>query len=503
MRDADELHEALCGLSLMPADASSLRRCSSSLWPPTAPRCVRRDFWVPAERLELVRRAYPQAAFHPAITAPAATRAVPESPERCAAEILRGWFECSGPLRAADLSATLAMPRDLVDQALAQLEAEGQILRGSFSPAERTEWCHRRLLARIHRLTIGRLRREIEPVTTAEFYAFLDRWQHAAPGTQLHGVDGTLQIIRQLQGCEFAAAAWETDRAAAPRGALQARISGPALPFGRSQLGPPLAAPRLRARAGREQEPPRAAHARRAAGHLSARRCAVAAGHAAALAQGFALAPGARSAGRHRIARRVFLRRPDARHRPPGQRSGRRALGTGGRRPGDRRRFRKSARAARSQAPPRRRQGPHRPPAPRARPMGAAASHRQSRPMAMPKRSRASCWLAGAWCSAMSPPASRSPPPGAICWWCCAAWNRAAKSAAAVSSPPSSASSSPCRKRWTCCAPSAAPGDGGEQFALPEALDLLRAIRRSGEVADPATCDTLPWVAPAQPAATA
>jgi ATP-dependent Lhr-like helicase len=67
------------------------------------------------------------------------------------------------------------------------------------------------LLARIHRLTIGRLRREIEPVTTAEFDAFLSRWQHLEPGTQLHGVDGTLQIVRQMQGCEFAASAWEAE----------------------------------------------------------------------------------------------------------------------------------------------------------------------------------------------------------------------------------------------------------------------------------------------------
>src|SRR5207244_8354085 len=100
---------------------------------------------------------------------------------------------------------------------LAQLEAEGQILRGQFMrqgselPNLELEWCHRRLLARIHRLTIGKLRREIEPVTTAQFFAFLNRWQHLAPGHQLHGVDGTLQIIRQLQGSEFAAAAWESE----------------------------------------------------------------------------------------------------------------------------------------------------------------------------------------------------------------------------------------------------------------------------------------------------
>jgi ATP-dependent Lhr-like helicase len=144
-------------------------------------------------------------------------RPIPETQEACAAEIFRGWFECAAPLRASELARDFAMPRELVDQALAQLEAEGQILRGQFTspqspvPNPETEWCHRRLLARIHRLTIGRLRREIEPVTTTEFYAFLNRWQHLSPGHQLHGVDGTLQIIRQLQGSEFAAAAWESE----------------------------------------------------------------------------------------------------------------------------------------------------------------------------------------------------------------------------------------------------------------------------------------------------
>jgi ATP-dependent Lhr-like helicase len=101
------------------------------------------------------------------------------------------------------------------------LEAEGQILRGHFtqwggppglpSSGSELEWCHRRLLSRIHRLTIGRLRREIEPVTTSGFYAFLRRWQHLSEGGQLHGADGALQIVKQLQGCEFPAASWETE----------------------------------------------------------------------------------------------------------------------------------------------------------------------------------------------------------------------------------------------------------------------------------------------------
>jgi ATP-dependent Lhr-like helicase len=213
MRDAEELHEALCGFSLMPAAPEHDAEFGALLATRRATVCFldAGEFWVPAERLELVRRVYPQAAMDPPVASPPG-RPIPESPERCAAEILRGWFECSGPLRASELAANLAMPRDLVDQSLAQLEAEGQILRGQFTArAGELEWCHRRLLARIHRLTIGRLRREIEPVTTAEFEAFLRRWQHLEPGTQLHGVDGTLQIVRQMQGCEFAASAWEAE----------------------------------------------------------------------------------------------------------------------------------------------------------------------------------------------------------------------------------------------------------------------------------------------------
>jgi ATP-dependent helicase Lhr and Lhr-like helicase len=215
LRDPDELHEFLSSVGLLACTDGEAAQFFSALVAvnrATTVRIAGREFWAAAERLSLVLRAYPDAVPDPPISIPATTRAIPESLEACAAEILRGWFECSGPRTAAAYSEMLAMPRDVVDQALAQLEAEGQILRGHFTPGTAdVEWCHRRLLSRIHRLTIGRLRREIEPVATSEFHAFLDRWQHLAEGTQLHGVDGTLQIIRQLQGSEFPAASWEAE----------------------------------------------------------------------------------------------------------------------------------------------------------------------------------------------------------------------------------------------------------------------------------------------------
>jgi len=214
VRDPDELHEALLTLITVPpaaewepffAPLAAAGRATTLLAP--AP------LWVPAERGTIARGVHPQAELAPPI---GFVGEAPPSEEGCAAEILRGWFESGGPYRATELAARLALPRPLVDAGLAQLEAEGQILRGHFHPVPpgvdaELEWCHRRLLARIHRLTIGRLRREIEPVTTADFERFQERWQHTAPGSQLHGADGVLHIIRQLQGYEISAAAWEAE----------------------------------------------------------------------------------------------------------------------------------------------------------------------------------------------------------------------------------------------------------------------------------------------------
>ncbi|HUS06833.1 MAG TPA: hypothetical protein VMZ52_11075, partial [Bryobacteraceae bacterium] len=129
------------------------------------------------------------------------------------AVVLRGWMESTGPATATALAGRLAFSREQVEIALAQLEAEGTVLRGRFTNPDaggEIEWCNRRVLARIHRTTLGRLRREIEPVTAQQFHAFLTRWQHVTDGAQLHGADGALEIVRQLQGYEIPSAAWES-----------------------------------------------------------------------------------------------------------------------------------------------------------------------------------------------------------------------------------------------------------------------------------------------------
>ncbi|HEY0615154.1 MAG TPA: hypothetical protein VGC96_10955, partial [Candidatus Elarobacter sp.] len=121
----------------------------------------------------------------------------------------RGWLESSGPVTVPELAERFAVDAATVASAMLQLETEGQLLRGHFRGGEAEEWCNRRVLARIHRLTLGQLRREIEPVNTAEYVRFLYRWQHVAPSSRLHGIDGTLQVVKQLEGYEIPAAAWE------------------------------------------------------------------------------------------------------------------------------------------------------------------------------------------------------------------------------------------------------------------------------------------------------
>ncbi len=213
VRDADELHDALLTLSTLPVTPEWQAFYEQLESTGRAARLIVEGaaFWVAAERIEVARLAHPGSILYPAIQPAGQVKDMPVDQESAAAYILRGWLESTGPATVSALAAKLAMSRDLVEAALARIEAEGQVLRGNFTAGAEQEWCNRRVLARIHRLTLGRLRREIEPVSTADFLRFLSRWQHLARGTQLHGVDGLLQVIRQLQGYEISAAAWERE----------------------------------------------------------------------------------------------------------------------------------------------------------------------------------------------------------------------------------------------------------------------------------------------------
>ncbi len=155
---------------------------------------------------------------------PLPSERIPASAEEACVQLVRGWIPRLGPTTAAALAARLGLPEGPVKQALCALEAEGLVLRGQFLAGEpfspgAPHWCERGVLSRIHRLTLGRLRREIEPVAAADLMRFLFRWQHVAAGTRLHGGRGLAEVLGQLQGFHAAAGAWE-------REVLPARVAG-------------------------------------------------------------------------------------------------------------------------------------------------------------------------------------------------------------------------------------------------------------------------------------
>ncbi|MBX3307680.1 MAG: DEAD/DEAH box helicase, partial [Nitrospira sp.] len=224
VRDADELHDALLTLIWVPES-------EASPWAAYLPLLVESGRavlltvrgeglgvrgWVSAEYKERVEQLFA------------------DETDTTIDSIVLGWMESIGPTTVSELAARLHLSRDQVDAAMQRMEASGQVLRGQFreasfvkreatdsprsapstqhsalSGAGAPEWCHRRLLARIHRLTIGILRKEVEPVTASEFMGFLLHWQHVVPGSRQHGEAGLQLVIGQLAGFEAAASAWE------------------------------------------------------------------------------------------------------------------------------------------------------------------------------------------------------------------------------------------------------------------------------------------------------
>ncbi len=213
-RDPDELHDVLLGL-VVARETPAWRDWFDALADAGRAAAVRTAagaLWFAAEHLRAVEALYPGAAISPSVTLPPHLDA--PHPEREAAVLaaVRGHMEYLGPATAAGVAAMLAFGAREVTSAMARLEGEGIVLRGRFTPGtDEEEWCDRRLLARIHRLTLDRLRSEIEPVSAQDFVRYLFVRQHVAGGRRLEGKRGLLEAIAQLQGFEAAAASWERD----------------------------------------------------------------------------------------------------------------------------------------------------------------------------------------------------------------------------------------------------------------------------------------------------
>ena len=229
MRDIDELHDALLTLGVMPqkilgSHHDKLPADLAHSWLDTLERSGRAyrvsadsglEAWAAAERLQLVERAYEKVEIkpEPGSSLPShETFQFNGSREDAILALVRGWVDSIGPFTAGELADTLRLPADDVIYALAQMENEGAVLRGSFRQGiDGEEFCDRRILARIHRSTIESLRSQVEPVPPATFIRFLLSWQHLTPEDRLHGEGGLLSVIEQLQGFEAAAGVFEEE----------------------------------------------------------------------------------------------------------------------------------------------------------------------------------------------------------------------------------------------------------------------------------------------------
>ena len=244
VRDADELHDVLHTLVALPEASASY---GSGQWQYFFERLIQegratiaefkgRKYWVAAERVKLFSMLFPDAGFLRPISQ---LEGSAPSHDDALLTLVTGWMSHQGPTTAGQLGGSLGVAESDIASALLRMEASGTVLRGNFTgdatragaptpafdcaqarlsdaavsapaePAHEIEWCERRLLARIHRLTVATLRKQIEPVTAAQFMQWLLQWQHVASGTQVMGERGTLEVLRQLQGFEIPANAWE------------------------------------------------------------------------------------------------------------------------------------------------------------------------------------------------------------------------------------------------------------------------------------------------------
>ncbi len=213
-RDTEEAHDALLGLVAVPVgDALEWSGWVDELIADgRAARLRQPPLYFAAENSNLMRLLWPEAVFEPELSVPEAALVRVEDRDEARQRLIRGWTEAAGPVSASGLGERLGLRAEDVDRGLRQVESLGFVLRGRFSPGlEEDEFCDRRLLARIHRYTLDRLRREIDPVSQQDFMRFLLRWQHLTPETKLAGKQGVRQAIARLEGFEAPAGAWERE----------------------------------------------------------------------------------------------------------------------------------------------------------------------------------------------------------------------------------------------------------------------------------------------------
>ncbi|MEQ1573546.1 MAG: DEAD/DEAH box helicase [Vicinamibacterales bacterium] len=212
----DELHDSLLWLGYL-TDEEAHR---DPAWPGLLEELasegrvthVSGGLWIAAERRPMFDAIFPCSTCTPKVSVPE-EYAKSWASKEALVEIVRGRLEGLGPVTTVSLAESLCgMAVSGVEMALAALQGEGFVMRGRFTAgADGEEWCERRLLARIHRYTVKRLRAEVEPVLARDFMRFLFEWQRVTPEARMQGPDALAAVLTQLEGFEAPASSWETE----------------------------------------------------------------------------------------------------------------------------------------------------------------------------------------------------------------------------------------------------------------------------------------------------
>jgi ATP-dependent Lhr-like helicase len=113
------------------------------------------------------------------------------------------------PFTVADVADRYGLGSAVVTQALERLAGTGRVVSGEFLPGGAgQEWSDAEVLRTLRRRSLAALRKDVEPVPVEALAAFLPSWQHV--GSRLRGADGVVRAIEQLQGAQVPASALES-----------------------------------------------------------------------------------------------------------------------------------------------------------------------------------------------------------------------------------------------------------------------------------------------------
>jgi ATP-dependent Lhr-like helicase len=214
-RDADGLHDVLRWVGDLSGDEARERvagDAAAAAWlaqleTERRALCVGvagEQRWIAAEEAGLYRDAL--GAVPPGGLPDAFVADVPDA----LAQLVGRYARTHGPFESGDAQRRFGVDTSVV---LGALEQRGELVRGELRPfGTQREWCDPDVLRRVRRASLAALRREIEPVDREALARFAPAWQgvdrQPVAGA---GVDRLRDVLAPLQGLPLVAEVWEHD----------------------------------------------------------------------------------------------------------------------------------------------------------------------------------------------------------------------------------------------------------------------------------------------------